>query len=280
MVTLRQLWQSSFLLILLLLGISNSAIGSTVEIPFADANFSTPPRTIDNPYWPLLVGTSFAYRAVAAEECEFNKMVVTNDTYLTKAGVTARVIHDQEWVTEQDEDGNCDTTTARLIEDTRDYYAQDGENNIWYLGENTWSYDDETGQCTQHGSWEAGLPDASPAQAGLIMLATPESGLRYQQEYLEDEAEDWGAVKRTNGTVSIDYGDFDNCTVIKEWSPLEPGSVEHKHYCISTEVSGLVFVEELKEKTLYVEYIGATLPAVFPGEGDVNFPATALGCTP
>jgi len=285
MTTLRKIWKPIGVIFLFLVTVSNNALATTVKIPFDATSFPGVPLTINNPYWPLIEGTSFAYRAVAADECEFNKMVVTYDTYyLSDVGVTAHVIHDQEWITEQDDDGNCDTSTARLIEDTMDYYAQDIVGNIWYMGENTWSYDDETLQCSQQGSWEAGKPagnpDVDPAQAGIIMLASPESGLRYQQEYLADEAEDWGAVTRTNGTVSIDYGDFDNCTVIKEWSPLEPGSVEHKHYCLNPAGSGLVFIEELKQKTLYVEYIGANLPTAFPGEGDANFPASALGCAP
>ena len=54
--------------------------------------------------------------------------------------------------------------------------------------------------------------------------------------------------------------------------------MEHKYYCLTPAGSGLVFIEELKGKTLYVEYIGANLPGVFPGDGDTNFPATALGC--
>lgn len=274
-----------FLFFLLLIVSTSNALGKTVEIPFDAANFSSPPATITNPYWPLIQGTSFAYRAVGEDECEFNKLTVTYGTYyLSEVNVTARVIHDQEWIAEQDEEGECDISTAVLVEDTLDYYAQDLSGNIWYLGENTWAWDDETEQCTQEGSWEAGKPiadpEVDPAQAGIIMLASPEPGLRYQQEYLEDEAEDWGAVKRLNATVSIDFGEFENCLVTKEWTPLEPGSIEHKYYCLTPAGHGLVFIEELKEKTLYVEYIGANLPGVFPGENDVNFPATALGCGP
>jgi hypothetical protein len=255
----------------------------TIEIPFDAANFPAFPAPITNPYWPLLVGSSSSYKAVAEDECEFNKVTVTNDTYyLAEVNVTARVVRDQEWIAEMDDDGNCDSSTAELVEDTLDYYAQDFAGNIWYLGEDTWAWDDEAEECTQEGAWEAGKPvadpEVDPAEAGIVMLSNPASGLRYQQEYLEDEAEDWGAVLRLNASVSIDYGEFNQCLMTKEWTPLEPGEIEHKYYCLNPAGYGLVFIEEQKGKTLYVEFIGANLPAAFPGDGDPNFPAMALGC--
>ena len=279
--TLRNLCLPAVLFNVLFLAMTGIAVGKTIEIPFVPANF-TSPTNLANQYWPLAMGTSFAYMAQAEDECEFNKLTVTSDTYPVTAGVLARVVRDQEWVTEVDDDGNCDITTAELAEDTLDYYAQDNAGNIWYLGENTWAWDDETDQCTDEGAWEAGLPatdpEIEPARAGIVMLDNPLPGNRYQQEYLEEEAEDWGAVLRLNASVSIDFGDFGNCLVTKEWTPLEPGEVEHKYYCLNPAGSGLVFIEELKGKTLYVEFIGSDLPGNFPGDGDVNFPAVALGC--
>lgn len=50
----------------------------------------------------------------------------------------------------------------------------------------------------------------------------------------------------------IDYGDYEECLKTKEWTPLEPGQIEHKYYAPGV---GLVFIEELKEKTVYVELI-------------------------
>jgi len=268
----------------MIVAISELAYSITVEIHFDATNFNPAfPDPIDNQYWPLLVGTSFAYKAETDDECEYNKLTVTGDSYyLSQVNVIARIVRDQEWITEVDEDGNCDTSTAVLVEDTQDYFAQDFVGNIWYFGENTWSWDDENEQCTADGAWEAGYPVAdpfiAPAIPGIVMLANLSAGLRYQQEYLEDEAEDQAAVTRLNGTVSIDLGEYSNCAVIKEWTPLESGHVEHKHYCLTPAGSGLVFIEELKSKTTYVELIGSSLPAAFPGENSAEFPAIALGC--
>lgn len=278
--------QSVFFTVLLSV-VTNTAVGKEVIIPFDATNFPVIPGPINNQYWPLTpIGTSFSYQAKSEDECEFNKLIVTAETYYIAAvEVTTTVVRDQEWITEVDDDGECDIGTAELAEDTRDYYAQDLNGNLWYFGEDTWAWDDETEQCTDEGGWEAGSPigdpEIDPAQAGIVMLAHPESGDRYKQELLEDEAEDWGAVLRLNASVSIELGEFSDCLITKEWTPLDPGEIEHKYYCLTPASGGigpgLVFIEELKGKTLNVELIDS-LPGVFPGDNDANFPADALGC--
>lgn len=195
------------------------------------------------------------------------------------AGVSTRVVRDQSWITEVDDDGDCDIGTAVLEEDTEDYFAQDDApavgGNVWYLGEDT--IDEE---CSDEGSWEAGI---DYAEAGFQMLANLESGNRYRQEFLEDEAEDWTKVKGLHASVSTEYADYSDCLITKEWTPLEPGHVEHKYYCLTKdgEVSqdGLVYIEELKGKILHVEQIPADeFPIGLPRDG-IAFPALeALGC--
>lgn len=208
-----------------------------VDIELDPADFPMPPNTIDNPYWPLIPGTSFGYRAIAEDECEFNRFTVTAATKTIEVSpgnyVEVRVIRDQEWVTERDEEGE-----------------------------------------------PMGDPETEPATSGLIMLANPTSGDRYQQEFLEDEAEDWASVLRLNSRVAIEYGDFEDCLITKEWTPLEPGSVEKKFYCPAQNGfgGGLVFINELHGRTLYVEYVGGNFPAGLPGDGSVEFPAAELGC--
>jgi hypothetical protein len=70
----------------------------------------------------------------------------------------------------------------------------------------------------------------------------------------------------------------------REWTPLEPGEIEHKFYCPSTMTGnpvsgGLMLVEELKGKTTHVEYVGSTF-GFLPGQDDPVFPSTALFCNP
>jgi hypothetical protein len=250
-----------------------SASARLVTLPFDAGNFPLSP-VINNPFWPLPVGASFVYFAQTEDECSYNKVTVTANTKLV-LGVQTRVVRDQEWVTEVNDDGSCDLTTATLTEDTEDYYAQDIFGNIWYFGEATLAQDPETLECTSEGSWLAGGAPTPDAEPGIIMLARPRSGLRYRQELAEGVAEDMAAVLRVNASVSIDIGEFNRCVKTKEWTPLAPGEIEHKFYCFDAQgnSAGLVLIEELQGKTVKVEFIGDSLPAAFPGEFPTPFPA-------
>lgn len=221
--------------------------GGMVEVDFDDATFSDP-LDIDNPYWPLPAGTSFEYRAETDEGCLVNEVFVSPNIK-TILGVDARVVEDREW-----EDDDCDGGRDYLLEETLDWYAQDDVGNIWYLGEDTKEYCDRDSQtpgqvCSTEGSWEAGVEDA---EAGIIMLANPTPGDFYRQEFAVGVAEDMGKVLRTNASVSIELGDYENCLKTKEWTALAPGEIEHKHYCLNV---GLVLINELKGKTVRVELV-------------------------
>jgi hypothetical protein len=74
------------------------------------------------------------------------------------------------------------------------------------------------------------------------MLADPEVGDAYRQEFYVDVAEDLAKVQKLNATAEVPYGDFDSCLRTKEWSELELGVVERKTYAPGV---GLVLVEEL-----------------------------------
>lgn len=228
-----------------------------------------------NTHWSLETDRSYAYIAESEDGCEYNKFTVLPETR-TIEGVDVRVVRDLAWELEDDE-GECDDPVAPenavLVEDTLDFYAVDVDDNLHYFGEETWSIDDESDEddplCTDAGAW---LHGRLGAEEGILMLAEPFSGARYQQEYWEDEAEDWGKVNRTNATLD----DWEDCDIIKEWTPLEPGSVEKKYYCEGV----LVFIQELHGRTLEVEYVGDSFGFELPGEMDA-FPALeAVGsCT-
>jgi len=264
-------------LLLTTAGVVSAKTVDTSVLP-SPGEFST---SITNSYWPLPISSTFTYFAETEDGCEYNKLFVTAETHEVEIDgnfYTTLVVRDQEWVHEPEEGEECNPADATLDEDTHDYYAQDGEDNIWYFGEDTWSWDDEEEECTDDGAWEAGVDGAEP---GIVMLGTPNSGLRYKQEYWEDEAEDWGAVLRLNAKVSIEYldGEYEGCLMTREWTPIEPGEIEHKFYCPEDgdPGPGLMFIEELKGKTVYVEYAGPG-PVGAPGEGSVEFPAVELGC--
>ena len=160
--------------------------GEPVELD--PANFTT---EIDNPYWPMQPGNRWVYRELAAEGPAQRVEVVVTAMTREIVGIEARVIHDV--VTEDGE----------IVEDTFDWYAQDSEGNIWYLGEDTKEL--ENGKVTStRGSWEAGVDGA---QAGVLLPGEPQVGTAYREEYYEGEAEDAAEV------VSLDLSD----TTRQDW---------------------------------------------------------------
>ncbi|MDX6679471.1 MAG: hypothetical protein QOE31_3523 [Solirubrobacteraceae bacterium] len=180
------------------------------------ADFTT---RIDNPYWPMRPGSRWVYRE-SSDEGPPNRIVVTvtNRTKRVAAGVVARVIHDRA------------TQAGRVVEDTQDWYAQDSEGNIWYLGEATKAYKRGRVSSTK-GSWEAGVDGA---QAGVIMPAHPRVGMTYRQEYRRGVAEDRGSVLSLGKRVKVPAGSFAQVLTTRDWTPLEPDAAEHKSYARGT----------------------------------------------
>jgi hypothetical protein len=172
---------------------------------------------IDNPYWPMRVGNRWVYDEIDGETGETQRVVVTvlDRTKRIANGVEARVVRDVV------SDRNGDP-----VEITDDWYAQDAEGNVWYLGEDTAEY--ENGRITTRaGSFEAGVDGA---QAGIIMPANPEPGLSYRQEYYEGEAEDRAQVLSTAEQVEVPTGHYTGALLTKDLVPLEPDVQELKFY--------------------------------------------------
>jgi hypothetical protein len=181
---------------------------------------------IDNPYLPLKPGTAMIYKGRSDGERERVEVTVTNQTKQIM-GITATVVHDQVFV-----DGE-------LAEDTFDWYAQDGFGNVWYLGEDTKEYEGGRVVSTE-GSWEAGVDGSQP---GIIMLADPQPGDRYRQEYYAGQAEDLAEVVSLDESVSVPYGPFVGVLQTEDSTPLEPKVLEHKFYARGV---GVVFEEQVR----------------------------------
>jgi hypothetical protein len=118
------------------------------------------------------------------------------------------------------------TMEGELVEDTYDWFAQDRDGNVWYLGEETAEYEDGEVVSTE-GSWEAGVDGALP---GIVMPAQPAVGDAYRQEFYAGEAEDLAEVVRLGASETVPFGDVDDLVVIEEWNPLEPEAVEEKYF--------------------------------------------------
>ncbi len=170
---------------------------------------------IDNRFWPMQLGTRWTYREVDEDGNELRVVVtVSSETREIANGVTARVVRDT--VTEDGE----------LVEDTFDWYAQDGDGNVWYLGEDTAEF--ENGEVkTKEGSFEAGVDGALP---GIIMPADPEPGLAYRQEYYEGEAEDSGEILSLEEQAQVPAGHYRGALLTKDTVGLDPDVLEYKLY--------------------------------------------------
>ena len=175
-------------------------------------------KEVTNPYFPLRPGTTYYYinRILEGKSVtiEHDVVTVTSETKII-LGVSSTVVHDEVEV------------KGSVTEDTYDWYAQDKDGNVWYMGESTKERVD-TGWSTE-GSWQAGVDGAC---AGIIMWAHPQNhiGEVYYQEYLKGEAEDQAEVTNTNRTVEVPFRTFHNCLDTKEFSRLEPDVVSHKFY--------------------------------------------------
>src|SRR5919109_412939 len=172
-------WKKRFFVLatslLALLLVSVSAVGAAPPTLIDPDNFV---RVIDNPYFPLEPGTKFIYEGESEGTPTREVMTVTSETKEI-LGVTTTVVHHLAY-----ED-------KVLVEETFDWFAQDVDGNVWYFGEDTKEFDENGNVISTEGSWEAGVDGA---EAGIIMLADPQVGDRYYQEFYRGEAEDQAKV--------------------------------------------------------------------------------------
>ena len=192
--------------------------GSTGSLPEGSEPVDLKPedfvKEIDNPYWPMAPGSKWVFTETDLKGTTERIVVTVTDRKKTIMGIEATVVRDV--VTEDGE----------LIEDTFDWYAQDKDGNLWYLGEDTTEF--ENGKpSSKKGSWEAGK---NGAQAGILVPADPEVGMRYRQEYLKGEAEDAAEVMSVDEMVTIGTGSYKGVLMTKDWTPLQPEILEHKFF--------------------------------------------------
>lgn len=175
--------------------------------------------TIDNRWLPLIVGSVRMYEVDTEDGLETITIEVLDETR-DVMGVTTRVVRDQVFL------------EGVVIEDTRDWFAQDTAGNVWYFGEevDNYEYDDEGNllEVNNDSAWEAGIDGAQP---GIIMLSDPRVGDSYRQEYGRGEAEDLGSVVGINVEVVLEDGRTYNTLKTRDWNPLEPDAGdEFKYY--------------------------------------------------
>jgi hypothetical protein len=178
--------------------------------------------TVDNEYFPLKPGARFHFEGISDGTPQTDDVLVTDKTKLV-LGVKCTVVRDTV------------SENGKAVERTFDWYAQDKQGNVWYMGEN--SLELKNGRLVRaDDSWEGGVNGGKP---GIIMRGHPRPGEVYRQEYYRPGgALDQARVVGTTATVRVPDGSSKRALVTVEWSPVEP-QLEKKLY-----VRGLGEVEE------------------------------------
>jgi len=185
-------------------------------------------HVITNKYLMLKPGTKATYEKTTSKGIERVELQITGETKKVM-GVTTLVVRTREWL------------DNRLIEDSRNWVAQDKDGNVWYFGEAVRNYEDDASDA---GSWKAGVDGAKP---GILMLNDPKVGDTYRQEYYPGKAEDMGTVVAVGTRLTLPQGaSFENCVQIRDWSRIKKES-EHKYHCVGI---GLMVLEKSGDEQL------------------------------
>jgi hypothetical protein len=191
-------------------GAATSACGTTYAPRLDPANFV---GVIDNPYFPLPVGRTLVYQGIKDGQSQTDTVTVTNQKKVI-LGIPTTVVHDRA------------THDRTVLEDTLDYYAQDKQGTVWYLGEDTTAFL-ANGKTDTSGSFQAGVNGAQP---GIVMEANPQIPDSYRQECFAGQAEDTAWVVATTGSVRVPYGNVRNVLTTLEATQIEPGTYDQKVY--------------------------------------------------
>jgi hypothetical protein len=176
----------------------------------AAGNFSL---DLDNPFFPLPVGHQLL---LEGEEGDAHLLVriTALDEVETVAGIETRVIEEYE------------AKDGRVVEVSRNFFAQSRDGTVCYFGEEVDMYDG-AGNVTSHsGSWRAGADDNRP---GIFMPPSLEVGQAFQQEIAPGVAEDQSKVIALGDPTEVPAGTFEDTATLRDGSPLD-GSTGEKVY--------------------------------------------------
>ena len=211
----------SLLPVLLLSGCST--LDSTPSVQTASLKFSHP-RDITNPYLPL----AWLQQDVLENETLRVERTAKPDVHKTfqvnGQTIGAFAVEDREF-----------NSKGELTEATLDYFAQDDDGNVYYLGEDVDEY--KEGQVAGHsGAWLFGK---DTQKLGLAMPAHPKVGDKFKSEDAPPITWEADEVVSLSETVTVPAGTFQNCLKIKERA--SDGDTEYKLYA-----PGIGCIEEIE----------------------------------
>jgi len=169
---------------------------------------------VDNPYFPLRPGTTFRYRGTKDGKPTIDIFRISHRRRMI-LGVPCAIVKDRLF------------EAGKLAERTTDWYAQDRWGRVWYFGESTAELNAAGKVTSTEGSWQTGIRGAKP---GIFMPATPRPGQSFRQEYFKGQAEDHFRVLGLRAPITVPSGSYPHALLTREWTPLEPGVIDHKYY--------------------------------------------------
>lgn len=169
---------------------------------------------VENPWFPLRPGTTDLYHGIKDGQPSRDVFTVTRETKVIQ-GVRCTVVRDRLHL------------RGHLEERTQDWYAQDKAGNVWYFGEATAELNPDGSVKSTEGSWQSGVDGA---RAGIFMPAHPHPGQSGLQEFYKGHAQDHFRVLHLGAHVRTPGASSDAALLTREWTPLEPGVVDHKIY--------------------------------------------------
>ncbi len=181
----------------------------------AGAKFSHP-RDITNPFLPLAsLKQDILEGHEGGKKVRIERTILPDVTKMFKIGgqsIAALVVQDSEFV-----DGE-------LEEVTLDYFAQDDNGTVYYLGEDVDEYKD--GKVSGHsGAWLFGKDTPAP---GIILPGKPKVGDKFKSEDVSNAITENDEVVSVSESVTVPAGTYRNCVKVEE--RLADGTVEYKFY--------------------------------------------------
>ncbi len=180
-----------------------------------------------NPWFPLRPATVYEYRGEDEGVPVRDILTVTRRTK-TIQGVRCTVVEDRLY------------KRGRLAERTTDWYATADDGTVWYFGEATATLDRSGKVDSTDGSWQSGVDGAV---AGIYMPGHPRVGAAGRQEYYKGHAEDHFTVVALDAHADAPGASSRHALLTEEFTPLEPGVIDHKLYVRGV---GIVIEESVK----------------------------------
>ena len=189
-------------------GGSSDGFTENLDITVCDPSEGPFTLDIDNPFFPLQVGTQLVLEGDDGGAAIRLEVTVLDETEEV-AGITTRVLEERE-----SEDGE-------LVEVSRNFFVQAPDGTICYFGEDVDIY--EGGVIVSHeGNWRAGVSGASP---GIFMPASPAVGQAFRQEVAPGVAEDRVEIVATGESTTTPVETFTDTVRFLETTPIEPGAL-------------------------------------------------------